>query len=834
MPITTRSHRSWRRKACLLSLSSLLTLSLLSPAQAALEDALKPFPADTTGIVTVDIRPETWLPLLQLNPEALDDADFKDLLKSLNEEFGLDFATEVLPYLGTHFAVGYGYGQDETMPLPLFALHIKDEAAIRKLLDKVQAKIKAEGGKIYPAKLQGLPVAKLDLGGDGTAWVALTPNALIGSFETKPEMLTRALNSLKVQGGLLNRAEFSAHQGDATQDAVWFYGKTPRLFADILSADAAGADKRAQLRALQQLFSLFDGSSMGLRFSDEGLLFHSRNLYSKSERSPSQEDYLDAVSSPAGVSLEPLLKSVPARSYGVVASDRLGGLFTSPLSNADGPGTAKAREQYNAFQLAKLIQDLSGWKPAQYLHLLDGRFSVSMLPHKEDADFVLAIGLKPGEEQAMAKLMAGLKLDVAKLQDLVHPLPERQAALNSATRGNLRDLHMMSELYSVYNDGRYPLSLAQLEKDAKAHDYWKPMQHPLGKPYALGDFRKLKAPSVELAGQVFYEPLKPGKNGAQDFRALAYLPDGSLAEMRKNSYEQPIVRSGLPTLKEPVLPKLGFVPGPDPYKVGMHQLEPGQTWKKIVGAHHALPSYAVSQNLLLLASSPAALEVALASQHEQTPSLLDDPSWKERSQRHLAQNSAYLFYANLDQLRSEVMANDKDETISEILQPLHYLFGSGSFRRDGDESQGMLNIDLAGIAKTLRQNTSGAGHRARVSSVKANMHTLQTMIETYAVDWGGCYPDNLEAMREEAIRQDRQYWRDLKNPFTDAMGIGFRGAMVDYSEFVPGAEASGLAIYKPKPPAPGESCIVSYEILGSDGKGELIQDKDSDFTLSNS
>lgn len=60
--------------------------------------------------------------------------------------------------------------------------------------------------------------------------------------------------------------------------------------------------------------------------------------------------------------------------------------------------------------------------------------------------------------------------------------------------------------------------------------------------------------------------------------------------------------------------------------------------------------------------------------------------------------------------------------------------------------------------------------RNETSAIKANMHTFQTVLETYAVDWGGLYPQNAKALVEEAVAG--KYWRDFNNPVNTKSGYG--------------------------------------------------------------
>ena len=54
--------------------------------------------------------------------------------------------------------------------------------------------------------------------------------------------------------------------------------------------------------------------------------------------------------------------------------------------------------------------------------------------------------------------------------------------------------------------------------------------------------------------------------------------------------------------------------------------------------------------------------------------------------------------------------------------------------------------------------------KAKIASVKANMHQIQTMLETYAVDHQGFYPNNLPELYREA--KIKKYWNDFNNPFS--------------------------------------------------------------------
>lgn len=146
----------------------------------------------------------------------------------------------------------------------------------------------------------------------------------------------------------------------------------------------------------------------------------------------------------------------------------------------------------------------------------------------------------------------------------------------------------------------------------------------------------------------------------------------------------------------------------------------------------------------------------------------------------------------------------------------------------GDQKHGFYEI--------FASNFKGAQNRAKASSVKANMHTLQTIVETYAVDWGGVYAADVTMLKTEAEKSSYDYWKDVSNPFTGKTGLGKNGSMMDYKtyqNYKPHKDFAGLTLYAPEKTRKGEP-LVKYYIYGCDKDGNLMQDKGQIFYLSNS
>ncbi|MBF2052092.1 MAG: type II secretion system protein [Candidatus Sericytochromatia bacterium] len=84
----------------------------------------------------------------------------------------------------------------------------------------------------------------------------------------------------------------------------------------------------------------------------------------------------------------------------------------------------------------------------------------------------------------------------------------------------------------------------------------------------------------------------------------------------------------------------------------------------------------------------------------------------------------------------------------------------------------MVVIVIIGILVAIAlPNFIGAQDRAKLSSVKSNMRTFQTMVETYGVDFGGIYPNTIAVLHKEATKTSgatSAYWKSFNNPFTNA------------------------------------------------------------------
>ncbi|MEZ0375180.1 MAG: hypothetical protein ACAI44_39200, partial [Candidatus Sericytochromatia bacterium] len=247
------------------------------------------------------------------------------------------------------------------------------------------------------------------------------------------------------------------------------------------------------------------------------------------------------------------------------------------------------------------------------------------------------------------------------------------------------------------------------------------------------------------------------------------------------------------------------------------------------------PVFARKGDVWMLALHPDTLKAALAGGKS-----AKIEHWVQRTG---SEDASGLFFFDLQSTTSlikrllppEALDNAEVQEVVKAFEPWQSLFAASRQLSTGTEGQMAIKVDLDAlefnqIGRTLAvslSNFEGAQARARISSVKANMHTTQTIAETYAVDYGGIYPATVAEMVKEAEKHD--YWKAFTNPFNQESGLGL--ALIDYQDYKPGAEMAGKVLYQPVANEDGQ--ITSYKIYGVDQAGQLILDQDQTYYLTN-
>jgi len=157
----------------------------------------------------------------------------------------------------------------------------------------------------------------------------------------------------------------------------------------------------------------------------------------------------------------------------------------------------------------------------------------------------------------------------------------------------------------------------------------------------------------------------------------------------------------------------------------------------------------------------------------------------------------------------------------------------------------MVVIVIIGILVAIAlPNFIAAQDRAKLSSVKANMHTIQTTAETYAVDFGGVYAPNMAQLNTEANTTGKVYWKEFKNPFSGSTGSSFAwmGTNPNASITLNGTSAgtgapvtAGAVLYDPiDTDSSAVTSYTKYFIYGGEKNvNTVILDKGEAFYLTN-
>lgn len=156
----------------------------------------------------------------------------------------------------------------------------------------------------------------------------------------------------------------------------------------------------------------------------------------------------------------------------------------------------------------------------------------------------------------------------------------------------------------------------------------------------------------------------------------------------------------------------------------------------------------------------------------------------------------------------------------------------------------MVVIVIIGILVAIAlPNFIAAQGRAKQTNVKTNSKTYQTLIETYAVDWNGQYPNSSTSLASEASAKG--YDKVYKNPFTGAIlttngsatkvlaevitGGSEPSSWTGIIPYIGGTDYAGQVIYRRSLPP----LYDTYAIYSLDGNANFILDNGRVFMLSN-
>lgn len=276
---------------------------------------------------------------------------------------------------------------------------------------------------------------------------------------------------------------------------------------------------------------------------------------------------------------------------------------------------------------------------------------------------------------------------------------------------------------------------------------------------------------------------------------------------------------------------------------------------KDLSAFGVRPAYTTFNDYIVIASNEDALKSIIDRKDSNSSDFsLNGSENFQAVKNYLTETSNVIAYINpsafsklLGMIKnSGDKIKEDDKMFFSIVENLKAFAVNSYEDKDGELSNVLLlaNLDKLNMDKALAildapdSNFNKAQNRAKISSAKANAHTLQTLLETHGVDWRGQYPPSLKELEKEAKKYS--YWKDFKNPFTKKQGIAINGALLDYANYKKVkdvASMKGLVLYKAENcayvKAEKRTFCTNYKIYALDEKGNMIKDKNKQFVLSN-
>ncbi|MGE3724165.1 MAG: DUF3352 domain-containing protein [Candidatus Sericytochromatia bacterium] len=413
-----------------ITLGALATVALLTglswPAQAAVENVLKPLPAEALSATVIDIQPAAWTFLL--NQPGLKDwltmDEWNEMKEGLKTELGLE-VSEVFAALGSHLAVGMYTPVDAESEMDMvFALELKSadiyQKVVQKLKAKTQQKLKADLPNIQLETYQGQELILMESDADpAKIESALTLQGQTLLISNQVALLKQAVDAQQSGKSLNDNPDFANVYQSLKQDPVVFWMDLKAIKSKQSNSEIQSLQRDlASMGFTQTAMAMNKSLGVSMRLNEQGVAFKNTLSFQTSGLSGTQQGFLNKLTSPLPT-LEPLFSLMPARPLFSAMTNTLTLAIENPILSGDKVSDSEKNEMAQA-----MLEIMAGTKEISGLDLKkdvlahsDGRIGISIFypenfpTYKNMPSTVVMLGVKNGPEfwlnlQNKLKIMA--------------------------------------------------------------------------------------------------------------------------------------------------------------------------------------------------------------------------------------------------------------------------------------------------------------------------------------------------------------------------------------------------------------------------------------------
>lgn len=398
-----------------LTQSTLASLALLTgltlPANALVENVLKPLPAEALSATVVDIQPSAWTFMLKQPglKEWLGMDEWKEMKEGLKTELGLE-VEEIMSALGSHFAVSlYAPVKAESEVDMVFTLEMKSadlyQKVVQKLKEKTQKKTNADLPTIQIENYQGQELILVETDSDPKKIdfvMTFQGSTLLASNEIS--LLKQAVDTQKTGKSLNDNGDFKQVYESLKQDPVVFWMDLKSLKDKSTNSEIQSLQRDlASIGFTQTALSMNKSLGVSMRLNEQGLAFKNTLSFSNTGLSGTQQAFLNKLST-ARPSLDPMIALMPARPLFSAMTNTLTLAMENPILSGDAASDSEKNEMAQAMlEVMAGTKEISGLDlKKDFLAHSDGRIGISFFypeyfpTYKNLPSSVLMMGLKDG------------------------------------------------------------------------------------------------------------------------------------------------------------------------------------------------------------------------------------------------------------------------------------------------------------------------------------------------------------------------------------------------------------------------------------------------------